>query len=247
MKPMKVGELARRTGLSVRTLHHYDEIGLLRPAERTQGGHRLYGHAEVARLQQVLSLRALGLSLDEVRELLARPDVTPGRVIELHRARIDERIERLRGLSERLGRLAGRYEREERVPLDEFLQTIEVIGMTEEYFTPEQLEQLERRRQIVGEDAIRDVENRWADLTTRVNDAMAAGLEPTGEGVKALAREWRDLTRETMQGFTGGDAGLRDSVGRMWTERPEMGTQWGMGPEVQAYMRRAMAALGDER
>jgi DNA-binding transcriptional MerR regulator len=47
---MKVGELARRTGLTVRTLHHYDEIGLLSPSARTESGHRLYGQADVLRL-----------------------------------------------------------------------------------------------------------------------------------------------------------------------------------------------------
>ena len=58
---LKVGELARRTGLTVRTLHHYDEIGLLRPSLHTDSGHRLYTGRDVARLQQVLSLRAARL------------------------------------------------------------------------------------------------------------------------------------------------------------------------------------------
>ena len=58
---IKVGEVAKRTGLSVRTLHHYDEIGLLSPSRRTASGHRLYGAGELARLQQIKSLRQLGL------------------------------------------------------------------------------------------------------------------------------------------------------------------------------------------
>jgi DNA-binding transcriptional MerR regulator len=57
---LKVGELARRTGLTVRTLHHYDEIGLLNPSLHTEAGYRLYTAGDVARLQQVLSLRQLG-------------------------------------------------------------------------------------------------------------------------------------------------------------------------------------------
>ena len=54
-EPLKVGELARRTGLTIRTLHHYDEIGLLKPSLHTDVGHRLYRAGDVARLQQVLS------------------------------------------------------------------------------------------------------------------------------------------------------------------------------------------------
>lgn len=65
--PLKVGELAERTGLSVRTLHHYDEIGLLSPVGRTGSGHRLYGGEELTRLAQIVSLRQLGLSLDAIK------------------------------------------------------------------------------------------------------------------------------------------------------------------------------------
>ena len=85
---LKVGELARRTGLTVRTLHHYDEIGLLRPSLHTDSGHRLYTAADIARLQQVLSLRQLGLSLEEVRDCLDRPGFSPLEVIDLHLARL---------------------------------------------------------------------------------------------------------------------------------------------------------------
>ncbi|HKO00391.1 MAG TPA: MerR family transcriptional regulator, partial [Thermoanaerobaculia bacterium] len=68
----KVGELAKRTGMSVRTLHHYDAIGLLQPSRRSESGHRLYDRDDVARLQQIKSLRQLGFALDEIRELLDR-------------------------------------------------------------------------------------------------------------------------------------------------------------------------------
>lgn len=69
---LKVGELARRTRLTIRTLHHYDEIGLLRPSLYTGSGHRLYTAGDVARLQQVVSLRQLGFSLEAWQELLAQ-------------------------------------------------------------------------------------------------------------------------------------------------------------------------------
>ena len=68
MQTWKVGALARQTGLTVRTLHHYDEIGLLAPSLRTGAGHRLYTADDLGRLLQILSLRQLGLSLDEVRD-----------------------------------------------------------------------------------------------------------------------------------------------------------------------------------
>jgi MerR family transcriptional regulator, thiopeptide resistance regulator len=71
---LTVGTVARLAGVTVRTLHHYDEIGLVSPIVRTDAGYRLYGHSEVARLQEVLFFRELGFGLDEIKEMLERPD-----------------------------------------------------------------------------------------------------------------------------------------------------------------------------
>ena len=106
---LKVGELARRTGLTVRTLHHYDEIGLLKPSLHTEAGYRLYTAGDVARLQQVLSLRQLGFSLEEIRDCLDRPGFSPLEVIRLHVARLREQIELQRRLCERLEALAEHF------------------------------------------------------------------------------------------------------------------------------------------
>ncbi len=85
---LKVGDLARRTGLTVRALHHYDDIGLLKPSLRTESGHRLYTSGDVARLQQILSLRQIGFSLDEIQGCLDQPDFAPLVAITLHIERL---------------------------------------------------------------------------------------------------------------------------------------------------------------
>ena len=69
----RIGELASMTGVTVRTLHHYDNLGLLRPSGHSESGYRLYSQADLARLQQVMTLRYLGFPLERIRELLARP------------------------------------------------------------------------------------------------------------------------------------------------------------------------------
>ena len=90
---MKVGTLARKTGLTIRTLHDYEEVGLLVPAQRTDAGHRLYGADEVVRLQKVVLLRQLGFSLEEIRACLDQPDYSLYRVIQLHRVRLKQQID----------------------------------------------------------------------------------------------------------------------------------------------------------
>src|SRR5512142_2641852 len=93
MREWKVGELARRTGLTVRTLHHYDEIGLLSPSRRSPAGYRLYGEDDVARLQRIVSLRQLGFTLEQIAENLSLPGSSIGQVLRLQIERLRERIE----------------------------------------------------------------------------------------------------------------------------------------------------------
>ncbi len=108
MSTWKVGELGRRTGLTVRTLHHYDRIGLLSPSGRSAAGYRLYDDADVARLHQIVVLRQLGLSLEQVRESLAGSAWTLERVLRAHLERLRERMKAERALYERVERLVAR-------------------------------------------------------------------------------------------------------------------------------------------
>src|SRR5262245_9121884 len=96
------GELAAATGLTIRTLHHWDEIGLLRPAARSGVGHRRYSDDDVARLYRIVALRRLGLSLDEVGAALDREGPDLRAAVAAHLARVDEDLESLRDLRRRL-------------------------------------------------------------------------------------------------------------------------------------------------
>ncbi len=92
---LTVGEVARLAGVSVRTLHHYDEIGLLKPSSRSRAGYRLYGRADLERLHAVLAYRELGFELEVVAELLAAPDVSALEHLRKQEAVLNARIERL--------------------------------------------------------------------------------------------------------------------------------------------------------
>lgn len=73
----KIGELASQCGITVRTLHHYHQIGLLVPSEFTEAGHRIYTKADASKLQQILSLKQLGLSLEEIYNFIVNPNYNP--------------------------------------------------------------------------------------------------------------------------------------------------------------------------
>ena len=121
----KVGELAARTGLTVRTLHHYDAIGLLCPSGRSGSnhgsGHRLYTVADVSRLHQVVCLKQLGFGLDQIKEYMTRADYDPRQVIRLHLEDVRRKAAEMAELGERLQGLAEILDRADAV--DESSQT----------------------------------------------------------------------------------------------------------------------------
>lgn len=239
---LKVGELAKQTGLSVRALHYYDEIGLLSPSRRTESGHRLYTASDVVRLQQIKSLRYLGASLEEIRETLDRPDFSPRRVIELHLSRLRDQIELQQKLCDRLEEIAARLSSKEEVSAEEFVRTMEVIRMSErlwEYYTPEQREEIEERGRALGEERIRQVEAEWPELMEQVRAEMEAGTEPSNERVQRLAKRWMELVRE----FTGGNPEIERSVRNVWQQEETIhGVDTGSMREMGEYIFRAMAA-----
>ena len=98
MATYTVKQLARLSGVSVRTLHHYDEIGLLKPAFVGENRYRYYGREELLRLQDILFHRELGVPLQEIAELLAREGRDRVAILSRHREMLAERVERSRQL-----------------------------------------------------------------------------------------------------------------------------------------------------
>jgi DNA-binding transcriptional MerR regulator len=93
-----VSQIARLAGVSVRTLHHYDQIGLLSPAERSGAGYRRYGDGDLRRLQQVMFYRELGIALSDISDLVSDPDAEPAEHLRRQHALLAARLERTRRL-----------------------------------------------------------------------------------------------------------------------------------------------------
>jgi len=111
-----VGQLAKRSGVSIRTLHYYDEIGLLKPPARSQGGRRLYDTDSVLRLQQILTYRTLGLALEDIRRVLDDPKFDRRKVLLSQRAAVERQIAQskalLRGIDEAIALIESTSEKD---------------------------------------------------------------------------------------------------------------------------------------
>ncbi|MFI5734292.1 MerR family transcriptional regulator [Kribbella sp. NPDC051587] len=150
-KTWRVGELAQATGLSVRTLHHYDEIGLLCPSGRTGSGHRQYDAADVRRLHRVLALRGFGLSLAEVGQVL---DGTVSDVRELVRRQlevVEEQVAAATKVQHKLRGVLSGLEQTEEPSAQTLIELIEVMTAMTRALTRQEFDDLaESRRQATA-------------------------------------------------------------------------------------------------
>lgn len=239
MKVWKVGELARATGLTVRTLHHWDQLGLLRPSRRSEAGYRLYGEDDLERLQRIVSLRQLGFPLDGIRECLERPGFSTLRVLEMQLQRARQQLAEAEALVRRLESVATHLRTTGSASPEALISTIEATIMFEKYYTPEQLETLRQRAERIGPQRMQEVQEEWPRLIAEVRAEMAKGTDPADPRVQALARRWKALIEE----FTGGDAGIARSLGNLYQGEPSMREKAGMDPSLSEYVGRAQAAL----
>ena len=242
--PWRVGELARRTGLSVRTLHHWGDLALLVPSHRSAAGHRLYTAADIAHLQQIVALRGLGLALTEIRAVLADSKTTPAAVLGRRLERCRSQLALEQELCTRLERAAAAMDGDGAdPPVDQTVQTIEVMTMIDRHYSPEQREQLARRRDELGETGIQEAQSDWAALIDDVRTALAHGTDPRSTAGKRLAERWNGLVGE----ITGGDPGIERSLRTIYEEEPQAATT-PIGAdhrEVYGFISRATPQAGD--
>ena len=201
----RVGQFAQQAGVSVRTLHHYDRIGLLRPSGRSQAGHRLYSEWDLLHLQQVLTLRYLGFSLEQIGHLLRQRDWDWLTSLEKQQTVLHERIIGLNRIQIALDRLleARRATGAWDWALVAGAASAAAQGLTEKgdvmETSPDMAKRWEELGKQVGDETRLDVERRWADLMAEVKANL--GLAPADPKARALADRWNALTEETFSHY----------------------------------------------
>jgi DNA-binding transcriptional MerR regulator len=225
-----VGDLARHSGVTVRTLHHYEAIGLLRASERTAAGHRRYAEAELVRLQQIRSLGYLGLPLSRIRQVIDGTPETAITVITAHIERLREQAALQRQLLVHLEALRARLLRGETASMDELISALEAQTIMERRFNAEEQEFFRQRREAVGDARIKEVEEHaWPQMFSDVRAEIAAGTEPESARGRELADRWFALVAE----FTGGNPKIEARLAASYAEDP---TQGGLVPADMAAM-----------
>lgn len=225
---LKVGELAKRTGLTVRTLHHYDAVGLLKPSARSPSGYRLYDAGDVARLHAICALRQLGLSLPAIAELLAAPGMPLAEIVARQIRALDQEIAQARELRSRLSLLETALATGAAPGMEDALATLELMSAYRRHFSAAELRKAFRNWKATQAD--------WSPLIAETRAAQAAGLGPETPDVQRLAQRWMDLSMRWMQG----DLGMARRWGEMVRIEPAADGANGLDQNLLGYIGEAM-------
>jgi MerR family transcriptional regulator, thiopeptide resistance regulator len=201
MTSLKVGELAKLVGVSVRSLHHYDELGLLKPSAGRRSQHRIYDATDVARLQQIISLKSVGLTLAKIKQCLQSRNFDLKTSLTMQREMIEKKIDDYKNIGQLLRLMLSRLDQHQNLEMEELLILMKEIKQMENIYTKSQLQKLKDRYEKYGLDKVKEVEDGWLKLFKEFEIALQKGLAPQSPGVQILAKQ----AQSYIDMFTGED------------------------------------------
>lgn len=235
-----VKQLAEIAGVSVRTLHYYDEIGLLAPSAVRENGYRVYRDEAVLRLQQILFFRELDFSLNEIRDMLDRPGFDLGAALQLQREALQNRVQRLAGLIDTIDKTVRHLKGE-------------IAMSAEELFAGfDEAKQAEYEQEIeakYGGKLLNESRRNWSRYTAadkeRIKQEGGAvyrdlvrliHADPASPEVQAVMARWHQNIRH----FYEPSREVLRGLGQMYAEHPDfIVTFTRLHPDLPEFLRRA--------
>ena len=200
-----VGELAKRCGVTVRTLQYYDSEGLLSPKNYTEGGRRLYGREDIIKLQQILFLKSFGFSLEQIRESILQ--VESGEqmagILKTQRELLLGQADKLRDMAEFLGKVIeeigqnGYLSTEKLVSIMEIMKAGIPYSFVLRYFNKEAMQTFSKW--VYGDTNMQGFGELWQSLFEKMMALYKQGVDPEGEEGQNLAKQWWDLVQKFTQ------------------------------------------------
>lgn len=224
---LKIGDLARRAGLTVRALHHFDQIGLLRPSARSDAGYRLYNRDDIARLHALQSLRALGVPLKQIGSLLQGDGSDLPDIVARQMRALDNEIAQATALRQRLSLLAAMLSSGRQPEVDDWLGVIGLMNTYAQYFDADEI------RRIV--DHWPRVSEAWPKVVAQLQAAQQQGLPPSDPQVQVLAQQWMGLMHRWMDG----DFDLMTRWGAVYVADPQARGATGPKQGLVRYVQQA--------
>ncbi|MFD7552101.1 MerR family transcriptional regulator [Streptomyces sp. NPDC059578] len=243
---LTVGQVSTRLGVTVRALHHWDEIGLARPSLRTAAGYRLYTAGDLERLHRIVVYREIGLGLDRIRAVLDDPTADVPGALRAQRTQVAERIDRLQRLSAGLGRMIDAHERGLLLTTE---QQAELFGprwnpdwpveARQRYGDTTQWLQYAERSAARGPEEWQVIADAGAGLDRALGEAMDAGVAPGSPEAHQLV----DRHREVFASYFPLTRQMQVCLGRRYEADPAFAAHYdGIRPGLATWFRRIVDA-----
>ena len=209
-KMYRVSEFAEVTGVTVRTLHHYDRMGLLKPSGRTSSGYRLYGSADLARLQQIVALKFIGLPLTQIKDVLDRRPIGIATALRMQRLVLTARVDQLRLALSAIDAAEAKVSTGGTPDMSSLRKIIEVMEMSndsrwvEKYYDQAVIAEHKQQWNPAMQD---EVTREWTSLIAEVEASLQE--DPASEHAQSLAKRWNDLIARFTQGKPEIEQGLK--------------------------------------
>ena len=255
--------------VSVRTLRFYDRVGLLSPTSYTEAGYRLYTDRDFLRLQQILALKFLGFSLEEIKHCLQVGPTVLREALALQKAMMQERREQLDAVIAAIDETQGLLQTDQQ-EWESIVKVIRVIQMSQtsdwrkKYFSDAQLSQMEelskqsyseeQRAKLAewgkdwSEEDQRVATQQWDAFIAGLKGLVASGADPAGPDAQALAAQWAAL----ISGFTHGDPGIQEGLKNLYRNLDNMPTSerpfsMPYNKEEEAFLRKMIGVYQESR
>lgn len=251
-RELTVGVVAGMVGVSIRTLHHYDQIGLVEPSGRTPAGYRVYDDTDVERLHQVLTYRELGFSLEQIATLLDDPDADPLSHLQTQRALLTDRIDRLLRMVAALEEMMNA--KNEGISLsaseqaeifgDDWLGDEYAAEAEERWGNTEAWTQSQKRSAQYSKDDWQRIKDETDDLERRLAEAMRRGVTPGTAEANSLAEEHRAQIGR----FYDCDHDMQVCLADMYVADPRFTEHYdAQAPGLAVYLREVIRANAEQR
>jgi len=245
----RVKEFARLTRVTVRALHYYDRIGLLEPSGRTSNRYRYYTEKDLFRMQQIVTLKFLGLSLDDIQRALARPQAAVLKSMRLQAEAVEKEIERLKRAAKALRESARLAETGGPLDWKKLIKIMEDIQMSEDskktwakHFTEADRKEFEEIGKTYTPETMEAYQKKWAALIEEVKANLT--VDPASAVAQSLAKRWKDLLDE---GGYGGHPGLQKKIAASYQSEWAAGNTaqsqtMPFGPQIWEFIHKALEA-----
>ena|SRR5690242_873160 len=242
----KVREFAGKAGVTVRTLHHYDRLGLLKPSGRNSAGYRLYRDSDLARLQQIVTLKFIGLSLKEIKALLDGNDLDLRQTLRLQRQLLEAKRLQVGLAIQAIDEAEQSLQSEDTPNLAALRKIIHVMERqnnmewAKKYYSQEAQTKIAEKAANFTPEMQAAVTEKWNQLFRDIEAAIHNHEDPTSTNARALAERWSNLVR----GFTGGDPEVQKGLKKLYADQSNWPSnfQKPFTDEVWAFVKKAMAA-----